>query len=151
MIGEGGVVVRGAEIAGAWATVFRKVVVEMKGEYDEGLKEEVVTELRDMEEEREDEDVRGVRYRDGSQLNVEVTEKEVEKVVEKMKNGKAGGVDEVIAEVLKHGGDGMMRALVVLCRDVWGKERIPKDWKKGVIFPRRGTRRRWGTTEGFRC
>ena len=90
MIGEGGVVVRGAEIAGAWATVFRKVVVEMKGEYDEGLKEEVVRELRDMEEEREEEDGRGVRHRDGSQLNVEVTEKEVEKVVEKMKNGKAG-------------------------------------------------------------
>ena len=44
MIGEDGVAVRGKEIAGAWATVFKKVVAEMKGEYDEELKEEVVRE-----------------------------------------------------------------------------------------------------------
>jgi hypothetical protein len=35
---------------------------------------------------------------------------------------------------LKHGGDRMMMALVVLCRDVWGNERVPKDWMKQVIF-----------------
>ncbi len=52
-----------------------------------------------------------------------------------MKNGKASGVDEVIAEVLKHGGEGMMMALFVLCREVWGKEQVPKEWMKGVIFP----------------
>ena len=43
MIGEEGVVMRGNAIAVAWATVFKKVVVEMKGEYDEELKEEVVS------------------------------------------------------------------------------------------------------------
>ena len=52
-----------------------------------------------------------------------------------MKNGKASGVDEIIAEVLKNGGDGMMSALVVLCREVCGKERIPKDCMKVMIFP----------------
>jgi hypothetical protein len=133
MLGAEGEVVRGEEIAGAWATVFKKRVVEMEGEYDEELKEEVVRELRDMEEEKEDGE-RSARYKDGSQLNVEMTGEEVEEVVQNMKNGKASGVDEVIAEVLKHGGEGMMMALVVLCRDVWGKERIPKDWMKGVIF-----------------
>jgi hypothetical protein len=81
MIGEEGVVVRGKEIAAEWAIVFKKVVVEMKGEYDEELKEEVVRELRNMEEEKEDGDGRSVRYQDGSQLNVEVTEEEIEKVV----------------------------------------------------------------------
>ena len=81
MIGEEGVVVRENEIAAAWATVFKKVVVEMKGEYDEEHKEEVVRELRSIEEEKEDGDGRSVRYQDGSQLNVEVTEEEIEKVV----------------------------------------------------------------------
>jgi len=33
MVGEDGVVVKGEDIAGAWAKVFKKVVVEMKGEY----------------------------------------------------------------------------------------------------------------------
>ena len=134
MIGQEGVVVSGKEIAGAWATVFKKVV-EMKEDYDEELKEAVVRELRNMEEEKEDEDGRRVRYEDGSQLNVEVAEEEIEKVVQDMKNGKASGVDEVIAEVLKHGGEGMMTALFVLCREVWGKERVPKEWMKGVISP----------------
>ena len=96
-------VVRGEEIAGAWATVFKKVVIEMEGEYDEELKEEVIRELKDMEEEKEDGDGRSARYKDGRQLNVEVTEEEIEKVVQNMKNGKASGVDEVIAEVLKRG------------------------------------------------
>ena len=91
--------------------------------------------MRDFEEEKEEGDGRSARYKDGSQLNVEMTGEEIEGVVQNMKNGKASGVDEVIAEVLKHGGDGMMMALVVLCRDVWGNERIPKDWMKGVIFP----------------
>jgi hypothetical protein len=117
MVGEEGMVVRGEEIAAAWATVFKKVVVEMKGEYDEDLKEQVVHELRNMEEEKEDGDGRSVRYQDGSHLNEEVTEEEVEKVVQNMKNGKASGVDEVIAEVLKHGGEGMMTASFVLCRE----------------------------------
>jgi hypothetical protein len=151
MLGAEGEVVRGEEIAGAWATVFKKVVVEMEGEYDEELKEEVVRELRDMEEEKEDGDGRSARYKDGSQLNVEMTGEEVEEVVQNMKNGKASGVDEVIAEVLKHGGEGMMMALVVLCRDVWGKERIPKDWMKGVIFPilKKGDKKDMGNYRGI--
>ena len=47
------------------------------------------------------------------QLNVEVTEEEIERVVKHMKNGKASGVDEVIAEVLKHGDDGSFVCLVL--------------------------------------
>ena len=135
MVGEDGVVVKDEEIAEAWAKVFKKVVVEMKGEYEEEFKRKVVRELRGMEEEKEEEEgVRG-RYKDGSELNVEVTEEEVEEAVENLKNGKASGTDEVIAEVLKHGGEGMMRALFLLCREVWGREKIPKEWMKGVIFP----------------
>ena len=37
-----------------------------------------------MEEEKEDGGGRGMRYEDGSQLNVEVTEEEIEKVVQNM-------------------------------------------------------------------
>jgi hypothetical protein len=46
MIGEEGVVVRGEEIAGEWAAVFGKVVVEMKGEYGEVLKKNVTGDLQ---------------------------------------------------------------------------------------------------------
>ena len=54
MIGEGRAEVKGNEISAEWAKVFKKVVVEMKGDYDEEWKEEVVRELREVEEEKED-------------------------------------------------------------------------------------------------
>jgi hypothetical protein len=140
MVDGEGKKVSGDQIAGKWAEVFKKVVVEMKGEYDESWKEEVKNDLSIMGEEREEEEIeeevgKSVRYKDGRSLNVRVKFEEVEFAVENMKNGKASGVDEVILEILKYGGEEMMTSVFMLCEAVWKKETVPQEWMKGVIFP----------------
>jgi hypothetical protein len=52
-----------------------------------------------------------------------------------MKNGKAAGTSEIVGEMLKAGGSVMERWLVAFLRKVWKEEKIPEDWKEGVVIP----------------
>ena len=58
-------VVKGEEMRVAWTEVFKKVVVEMKGEYDEEFKKKVGKDVEKQEEEKEPEEGRNIRYKDG--------------------------------------------------------------------------------------
>ena len=58
---------------------------------------------------------------------------EVAASVRKLKAGKAGGEDGVVAEMLIIGGDVMVRQLHALIVDVWRSEVIPQEWKDAVI------------------
>jgi hypothetical protein len=57
-----------------------------------------------------------------------------------MKNGKAAGADNILAEVLK--ADPYMSADILLSpfQVIWQKEKLPKDWKEGIIIkiPKKG-------------
>ena len=83
-------------------------------------------------------------------MNVNMTQEEVEKAIAKLKNGKASGVDGVIGEIVKYGGEDMVRALVMLFQEVWRREKIPKEWMKGVIFPifKKGSRKEMNNYRG---
>ena len=75
--------------------------------------------------------------------NIEVgpiTENEVKKAVDKLKNNKSPGIDEIPAELLKNGGETLIYKLTNLCNLCWGKQHVPEDWKKGVIIklPKKG-------------
>ena len=52
----------------------------------------------------------------------EVTREEVERAVSKLKNGKAVGTDEVVAELVKNGGQAMVNWLWELLREVWADQ-----------------------------
>ena len=60
---------------------------------------------------------------------------EVERAVKKMKSGKASGVDGIVSEILKRGGEGMLELTWKLCSEVFEAERVPRDWTRGLIFP----------------
>jgi hypothetical protein len=144
--------VSGKEVLGKWEEVFRKVVVERKGDYDDKWKEEVEEDLWEEEEERKgEEEERSGRYKDGRVLNVDISLEEVERAVGKLKSGKADGVDGVIPEILKYGGDNMVEAVYELCRLVWEREELPQDWMKALIFPiaKKGSKDDMGNYRGI--
>jgi len=71
----------------------------------------------------------------GDELNIEgeIAPEEVYRVIKKMKNGKAPGIDGIQAELLKSGGKEMIKRLTKLCNQVWEMREVPGDWKDGII------------------
>ena len=57
----------------------------------------------------------------------EITTDEVLRVIKKMKNGKSSGVDGIHAELLKNGGEEMVKKVTRLCNQVWKMETVPRD------------------------
>lgn len=62
------------------------------------------------------------------ELDEEITLNEVKESIRKLKNGKAPGPDDVVAEVLKHGGDQVELAVWDLCQRTWRDEKPPEAW-----------------------
>src|SRR6185437_2581209 len=60
---------------------------------------------------------------------------EVLQVMHNLKNGKAGGIDTLVNEIFKYGGNEIAVATWRLCEEVFRLERIPRDWARGLIFP----------------
>ena len=68
-----------------------------------------------------------------------------------MKSGKAPGDDRVSADMLKAGGEIIVRPLVELFEGIWEKEDIPSDWKTGLIIklPKKGDLRMCNNRRGI--
>lgn len=60
---------------------------------------------------------------------------EIEIALDRMKNGKAPGLDQIPAEFIKYGGEDIKRALHKIINRIWEEERIPHEWEYGVISP----------------
>ncbi|KAM3602017.1 uncharacterized protein V6R79_022977 [Siganus canaliculatus] len=69
----------------------------------------------------------------------EISETEVARAIKSLKNNKALGLDEVAAELLKHGQDAVVVSLTYFYL-IWHAEEVPVDWKRGVIvtLPKKG-------------
>ena len=69
-----------------------------------------------------------------------ITLNEVTSAIRRLKNGKAPGEDGVCAEMLKAEEQVTPQILQRILQDIWDKEDIPSDWKKGVIvkLPKKG-------------
>ena len=63
----------------------------------------------------------------------EITKTQVCKALKILKNDKAAGLDNIPAESLKEGGDGMVNQLHKLLKLVWTTRQILIDWKKGLL------------------
>ena len=65
---------------------------------------------------------------------------EVTKSIHARKNNKAGVLDEVIAELLKHGGETVAEDLTYLFNLIWRAEEVPGDRRRGAIvkLPNKG-------------
>jgi hypothetical protein len=103
--------------------------------YDEGKK------IRREEKEsdrRENNDERELKW-----INTPILLKEVRGVVARLKKGKATGVDGIITELFKYGGERMMFCVWALLQKVWRDEEIPEEWSRGIVVPifKKGDRR----------
>ena len=65
----------------------------------------------------------------------EVTREEVDVAVRELKNGKALGSDEIVAELVKNGGKVMVDWFWELLREVWRTKRVPQEWKNAILIP----------------
>ena len=59
----------------------------------------------------------------------------VKRAIKSLKNNKATGIDQISAELLKHGGEALDNQIYKLTLKIWRQEEIPEDWETGVIMP----------------
>ena len=76
---------------------------------------------------------------------------EVEEEVQKLKNGKAPGQDNIKAEMLKYMGKEGIKLLHEIIATTWSTKQIPDDWKTAVILPlyKKGDKRECGNYRGI--
>ena len=74
------------------------------------------------------------------------TEEEIRKVVQARKNGKAPGIDQTIAELLKDDTETTYVELKRLFDLIWQEEKMPEQWKLGLMcrIPKKGNLQQCG-------
>ncbi|CAG2199180.1 unnamed protein product [Mytilus edulis] len=79
----------------------------------------------------------------GPILNIKtskITKTEINKAIKSLKNGKAGGIDNIPPEAIKVLDDTSVLSLLQLINKIWEEEEIPDDWSKGLLvkIPKKG-------------
>jgi hypothetical protein len=60
---------------------------------------------------------------------------EIELAIEKLKNHKSPGNDQIPAELIKAGGRTIRCAINKLIISIWNEEELPEEWKESIIVP----------------
>ena len=132
MRNEAGVLVGGREKLEVWRNYFQRLGKEEKEskDFDESFKTQIEVEIDEIGEEggNEHDDLR-------VSMNREFEDEEIAEAIRKLRVGKAVGIDGVMNEMIKYGEEDLQRCIKELLNQVWREERIPDDWKKGLIFP----------------
>ena len=89
--------------------------------FDEVLIRPAPSSVADIDEETECIDNIEVGY---------ITRDEIRDAMHEMKKGKAAGIDSIIIELLRAGGNVTTEELYELFAKIWDKEEIPEDWSK---------------------
>ncbi|CAH1266623.1 Hypp3444 [Branchiostoma lanceolatum] len=55
--------------------------------------------------------------------------------VRSMKPGKSPGIDNIPAELLRHGGEVVIDRYHELCRKIWEEKKWPKEWTQSLVIP----------------
>lgn len=65
---------------------------------------------------------------------------EIVRAIKELRNGKAGGMDNIPPEVLKADAQQSADLLLPIFRKIWEKEQMPDEWKKGLLIklPKKG-------------
>eukprot|EP00745_Piridium_sociabile_P025181 TRINITY_DN39889_c0_g1_i10.p1 TRINITY_DN39889_c0_g1~~TRINITY_DN39889_c0_g1_i10.p1 ORF type:complete len:335 (-),score=31.35 TRINITY_DN39889_c0_g1_i10:148-1152(-) len=69
------------------------------------------------------------------ELNKEISEEEINRAITKLKSGKASGIDEISAEMLKNCNNEIKHFLVKLFNVIFNKGIYPHMWSKAIIIP----------------
>jgi len=60
---------------------------------------------------------------------------EFELAIEKLKNHKSPGIDQIPAELIKAGGRTIRCEIHILIISIWNKKELPDEWKEPIIVP----------------
>ena len=99
-----------------WRDSFFHLGIEnLEGQdFNRGFARKVEAEVRRFEREEDEEEKEGNDKEEREKLNNEITQEEVNKAINRLKNEKAAGTDRIMGEVLKKGGE-MLRLAVWTC------------------------------------
>ena len=77
---------------------------------------------------------------DSSEKEPEILLSEVKQAINRLKNQKSPGLDDIPSELLKEADDSIVIAIHKLCNQVWKTKTWPKDWKRSVFLtiPKKG-------------
>ena len=69
-----------------------------------------------------------------------IIRRDVEAAVQSLKKGKSAGVDNIPAELVQAGGDGVITALTTICDKIWQTGEWPIPWTKSLVItlPKKG-------------
>ena len=74
-------------------------------------------------------------YKDKNEEDITPTVEEVEMAVQKLRNYKAPGTDNIPAELFKNGGNELVKHLHTIIKEIWQKEKMPTEWNVSIICP----------------
>jgi hypothetical protein len=63
------------------------------------------------------------------------TLEEVKEQIKANKNNRARGVDNFTGEMIKYGGDELLKHVSALIYKIWNEEKMPEQWSTAVICP----------------
>ena len=121
---NGNLMTEESEISSRW-TEYARELFTGRGNYDEG----VVMELNN-------------RSGQHSSMNDEdeILLSEVENAINKLKNNKSPGIDDIPAELIRAGGPQIAKEIHVICNKIWKEGRWPTDWSRSILvmLPKKG-------------
>ena len=69
------------------------------------------------------------------ELDAAPTEEELQRVICKLKKGKAGGITGILPELIAYGGQELWNRMLRLMQSVWEEGKVFEDWKNADIVP----------------
>jgi len=80
-------------------------------------------------------DIRQAEIHTAERLVPEPSAAEIELAIDKLKNHKSPGIDQIPAELIKAGGRTIFLDIHKLITSIWKKEKLPEEWKESIIIP----------------
>lgn len=91
---------------------------------------ELLTETATEKEESSIED----STEDDAMIIEEPTTEEIKEIIQKSRNGRAPGKDNINMELIKYGGDLLHERIHMMIKNIWKLEQMPKEWETGQMI-----------------
>jgi len=124
------VIVTGSDVPPVWENAFRQLGSSKFGEdsFDSTFASDTEIEIKSWLEGK-------VSYPSSPTLDGPISRREVSDAIKALRRWKAPGMDGIVSEILKYGGDTMEESVWKLCQIMFNLEQIPRDWGRGIISP----------------